>query len=279
VKVKFPARAKIHDNYIALKELNSAGKLLIDRLFKKKNEWEQRNNKEFFLQVELDLRHQKRTYKQNSTIWVLVTAIFESMEGRLPCEEEKYALYLDLLEEYADKIPSKLNGNLRPVHISEANSAEGARFIDSLIYHLATLCDLTYDTQATVIGVLQEWHDWRGGLEVDPLDYSDAACTKLLTESQWRDKHPVSEASGKGTDIVLHHIVTRGSNKAAEHKAWNWCALTDEEHRLLHQQGEDYFLRVYPHLKGRFSRAKHLASRIQGKKEVESLAMEALNVR
>ena len=279
MKIKLPARAKIHNNCVVLKEVNGAGKQLIDRLFEKKAEREQRNSKEFILDIELYLREQKRTYKQNSTVWALVTAIFESMDGRLPSEEEKYSLYLDLLEEYADKIPSGLTGKLRPVHISEANSVEGARFIDALIFHLAKLCDLTYDTQVTVLTILQEWHDWRGGLEVDPLDYADLACTRLLTESEWREKRQVSDASGLGGIIELHHIVTKGSNKAAEDKAWNWLALTADEHRLLHQTGEKYFLSIYPYLKGKFNRAKKMASRIQGHKETERLAMEALNGR
>ena len=276
MKIRFPARGKIHSECIVLKEINGAGKQLVGQIFKKKSEWEQRNNKEFFLTVELDLRYQERTYKQNSTVWTLITAIFESMEGRTPTENEKYNLYLDLLEEYADKIPSKF-GKLRPVHISESNSIEGARFIEGLIYHLATSCDLTIDTQTTVISVLEDWHEWRGGLEIDPLDYSDIACTRLLTEKEWREKRKVSEASGNGGVLQLHHIVSRGSNKAAENKAWNWVALTLEEHNMLHNNGEDYFLRVYPHLKNKFSKAHKLASLIQAQKQNSCLVMEALN--
>ena len=260
MKINLSVLAVKYKEYIVLKEIDRAGRELIERFLKKKDEWEQRNKKEFFVEATLELKYQKRTYKQNNSVWKLVTAIFESQENRLPCEAEKKELYLDLLEEYADKTPSRISGKLRPVHISESNSMEGARFIDGLIYHLARYCDLNYDAQSSVIGILQDWHEWRGELEIDPLDYSDLACTKLLTDSEWRDKHKISEASGKGGDIILHHIITRGSNKAAEDIAWNWLALLNDEHKALHDKGDDYFLRVYPHLKGKFNRARKLAN-------------------
>jgi hypothetical protein len=237
MKIRLPVHAARYKGYVVLKEVNAAGRELIDRIFIKKGEWEERNKREFYLQMELDLRYQQRTFKQNSSVWVLVQAIFESMEGRLPDEEEKYGLYLDLLEQYADKTPNRFGG-LRPVHISEANSVEGARFIDGLLCHLSKWCDLSMDTQATVIDVLQRWEEWRGGLDIDPVDYSDFACTKLLTEAEWRAKHTVSEASGKGGKIVLAHIVSRGADAPDIQKPWNWLALTNEEHiAMQHQKG------------------------------------------
>jgi hypothetical protein len=280
MKIRLPVHAAQHKGYIILKEVNKSGKELIDRIFAKKNEWEGRTNKEFYFQLELDLRYQKRTFKQNSSVWVLVTAIFESMEGRLPDEDEKYGLYLDLLEQYADKIPNRFGG-LRPIHISEANSMEGARFIDGLLYHLATMCDLNMDTQSTVVDIMFQWEEWRGGLEIDPVDYSDLGCTMLLTEAEWRQKHTVSEASGKGGRIELAHIVSRGADAPDIEKAWNWMALLHEEHMQQHQVGWDRFLQIYPHLRGRVERARNLAGKLELKalpKTSQNLALEALEV-
>jgi len=276
------ARLKLKPNeppYVVLKELNQSGSNLFRQLFQKKKEWEENNQKEFFLWVTLDLRYQHRTPKQNNTVWKLIEAIWNSMEEDPPTEEEKTGLYYDLLEVYADKVKNRITGELRPVHISEANSAEGARFIDGLLYHLATMCNLDYNAQSDVIDVLHEWEAWRGKLEIDPIDYSDPECTKLLTEAEWRERRRVSEASGQGGQLVLHHIVTRGSNKSAENKAWNWLALSDEEHRMLHNRGNEYFLSIYPHLKGKFRRAERLAMPLQGHKETEiqTLAEVALN--
>jgi hypothetical protein len=268
MEIRLPARAVLFkENCIALKAVDRKDEQLVLQLFSKKDEWEKRNGREFFLQAALTLKTQERTYKQNRTVWKLVTVIFESMEGRKPTEEEKHDLYLDLLEVYADKKPNRLGGGLRPVHISEANSVEGARFVDGLLHHLSSVCELDYDAQSAVIDVLQEWAAWRGGLAVDPCDFSDAECRCLLTEGRWRELHIYSEASGRGGDIERAHIVSRGADGADIEMAWNWLALTGEEHRLQHQRGWDYFLRVYPHLRGRVERARKLA----GEKELPTL--------
>ena len=185
------------------------------------------------------------------------------MEGRVPTEEEKYGLYLDLLELYADKIPNKLTGTLRPVHISESNSAEGARFIDALLGHLASMCNLDYNAQTEVIDILYEWEAWRGALELDPADYSDLDCTTQVTYEQWKEKRLYSEASGRGGAIVRAHIVSRGSDKADIEQSWNWVALLPEEHELQHRVGWDRFLQMYPHLRGRVERARRLAGTLE----------------
>jgi hypothetical protein len=185
------------------------------------------------------------------------------MDGRLPTEEEKYNLYLDLLEVYAERVPNRLNGQTRPIHISEANSLEGSRFIDALLQHLASECDLSTDLQATVQEVLQEWEAWRGGLERDHSDYADAEGEQMISEEEWRKTHIYSEASGRGGTIQRAHIVSRGSDTADIEASWNWLALTPEEHEAQHQQGWDEFLRIYPHLKGRVERARRLAQKGQ----------------
>ncbi|MDR1218669.1 MAG: hypothetical protein LBK73_03555, partial [Treponema sp.] len=149
-KVRLPVQAALwkhpknnEENYALLKATSKKNELLLLQLFSTKKEWELRNQREFFLTVTLELPYQRRTFKQNAVVWKLVTAIFESMEGRLPDEEEKYNMYLDLLEVYADRAPNKISGGTRPVHISESNSLEGSNFIDGLLYHLATECALS----------------------------------------------------------------------------------------------------------------------------------------
>jgi hypothetical protein len=285
MKIRLPVHAMRKSGYVVLKETNKSGTELIDRIFTKKQEWEERNGREFYLQIELDLRYQKRTFKQNSTVWKLIECIWSSMEKDPPTEEEKYGLYLDLLEVYADKTKNRITGELRPIHISESNSLEGAHFIDNLLYHLAVMCNLDYDTQSQVIDVLQEWESWRGSLEIDPMDYSDTECTRLLTEAEWREKHQVSEASGRGGDIIRAHIVSRGSDSPDIEKAWNWMALLHEEHMQQHRIGWDEFLQIYPHLRGRVERARRMAGKpeLEFKSaqkaiqyEPENLAMEAL---
>jgi hypothetical protein len=282
MKIKLPVHATwapIKPNgplYLILKEVNKNGYTLIERLFAKKKEWENRNNHtELYLQMELDLQYQKRTFKQNASVWVLVTAIFISLEGRLPDEDEKYNLYLDLLETYADKIQTRF-GTLRPIHISQSNSMEGARFIDGLLYHLATMCELDFDTQVTVIDVMQQWEAWRGSLEYDPLDYLHPDCTGMVKEELWRERHPYSEASGRGGNIVRAHIVSRGADAEDIEASWNWIALLPEEHQQQHHIGWDAFLCIYPHLHGRVERARRFARKKAVDMPPDDLASQAL---
>jgi hypothetical protein len=286
--IKIPVHAQYEKNGgVTLTPASRSDNVLVSKLFSKKQEWEERNGKEFILQASLELNYQKRTYKQNNTVWALVSIIFQSdsENNRPPTNEEKTRLYYDLLEVYADKTPNKITGALRPVHISESNSAEGARFIDSLLYHLAAQCDLDYTAQASVIDIIQQWEEWRGRLDVDPLDYSDPAYTRLLTEQEWRKRHPYSEASGRGGQIFRAHIVSRGADHPDIEMTWNWISLLWDEHQQQHQIGRDAFLQIYPHLRGRVDRARRLAGKLDldfraAQKAIdykpENLALEAL---
>jgi hypothetical protein len=110
---------------------------------------------------------------------------------------------------------------------------------------------------------MQAWEEWRGTLENDPVDYADLECTRFLSEEEWREKHPYSEASGKGGNIEQAHIVSRGADAPDIEKAWNWIALLHEEHMQQHQIGWDGFLQIYPHLRGRVNRARNLAGKLE----------------
>ena len=235
---------------VVLKVTDEKDLITLRKLFKSKSEREQRTEKEILLECEIDAAFQKRTFKQLRAVFKLVTVIFQSdsENHRKPTEEEKYSLYLDLLGLYADKIPNRYTGELRSIHISEANTMAGSHFIDGLMFHLATMCKLPNDLQATVRSVLYEWEIWRGKQEHDINDDR--------TISEMRQYTVYSEASGR-TPVHFHHIVSRGACPAAIEKAWNILALTPDEHNFFHQQCKtwDEFLDVYPHLRGRVEMA------------------------
>ncbi len=240
-----------------------ADRLLYDRLAERKVGREEKGSREILLKVTLDLEYEKRTFKQNSTVWKLVTVIFETQEGRKPAEDEKYDLYLDLLEAFADKVPSKLQPDrLRAVHISESNTFQGARFIQGMMDWLAETIDMPEYLQATVRDVFWEWSMWRGTLEKDPLDYEDTAMVQNSTETEWWKRHKVSDASGVGGILHRAHIVSRGSDHAHIEEPWNWLALSPAEHGDQHQYGWDKFLAEFPHLRGRVERARELAGKL-----------------
>ena len=235
---------------VVLKVTDEKDLITLRKLFKSKSEREKRTEKEILLECEIDAAFQKRTFKQLRAVFKLVTVIFQSdsENHRKPTEEEKYSLYLDLLGLYADKIPNRYTGELRSIHISEANTMAGSHFIDGLMFHLATMCKLPNDLQATVRSVLYEWEIWRGTQEHDVNDDR--------TISEMREYLVYSEASGR-TPVHFHHIVSRGACPAAIEKAWNILALTPDEHNFFHQQCKtwDEFLDVYPHLRGRVEMA------------------------
>lgn len=238
----------LRGDYIILKATDDKNNLLVKKMFDSKSSREERSKQEILLKCQFDAQFQKRTVKQLGTVWTLVTVIFESMENRLPTEEEKYELYQALLEEYADKKPSSINKNkLIPVRISESNTELAARFIDGLLYHLSTQCELSYDLQAEVRTVLYEWEILRGKQELDSYD--------SMTVSQWRKYHVYSQASGLGGNVDCHHILSRGGFPQYSDCAWNVLALTREEHTFFHAQGWNAFLEKYPHLRGRVEKA------------------------
>ena len=235
---------------VVLKITDEKDLITLRKLFKSKAEREQRTEKEILLECEIDAAFQKRTFRQLRAVFKIVTVIFQSdsENHRPPTEEEKYSLYLDLLDLYADKIPNRYTGELRSIHISEANTMAGSHLIDGLLFHVTTMCNLPNDLQADVRSVLYEWEIWRGKQEHDINDDR--------TISQMREYQVYSEASGR-TPVHFHHIVSRGACPAAIEKAWNILALTPDEHNFFHQQCKTWeeFFEVYPHLRGRVEMA------------------------
>ena len=196
-----------------------------------------------------------KTYDQVKTVWKLVEVIFFSMENRKPTTEEKKQLYEDLLEEYAERRPSKLNPDkLIPVHVSKSDTKACAYFIEGLMLHLSQYCDLNMDAQTEVRALLFEWSAFMGNLGAEFIDN--------CSESEYHQRHPYSEASGKGGTLHLHHIVHKGSHEELRHITANWVMLTPEEHNDLHSNGEEQFLCKYPHLRDKFNRAKSLRNKI-----------------
>lgn len=233
------------DNSIVLRPSDSRDLVPIRRLFKSKKEREERSGREILLQCVIDAPFQKRTIKELNTAWKLISIIFESQFGRRGTDNELYELYEDLLPEYAEKTPCLLYPDrLRPVRLSEANTVQAATFIDGLIFHLCRYCDLKQDLQADVRTTIYEWETWRGKQKKD--------FTAEMTESEWRKRAVYSEASGIGSGIELHHMLTRGAHPELAGDPENWMALTHGEHMEFHDKGEAEFLEKYPHLRGRF---------------------------
>lgn len=217
--------------FVMLRATSSKDNDLVKKLFAAKTEREKRRGSESLLTCTLDLPYRMKSEKQLASVFSLVTAIFESMEGGKPTEEEKNDLYNDLLEMYAYRKPSRLQPNVRRVvRLSASNTFEASYFIEGLLIHLCMECQLTQDVQADVRTVLWNWERWKGQQELDANDYYDKEKTKPLSEKDYRKRHPYCAATGIRETLALHHIVTRGSNARAIHEVWNWVILSHEMH-------------------------------------------------
>lgn len=237
---------------------NTDDELSFTKVFEAVTKRQQRLNFNVYPIVTINLPQQTRTYKQNDTLWALITIIFESMNGRKPTQSEKYDLYLDILEEYADRVPTRFSQRLRPIHISESDVAHAAKLIQACFDVLVEYCDLDMDQQSDVRKLFYEWHAWRGTLDQDPLDSREN--DDDVSESEWWESHKVSDASGVGGYLEKAHIVSRGAAPLAIDKPFNWLALTPSEHREQHQKGWEEFLQKYPHLQGRVERARSMVA-------------------
>lgn len=246
----------LQNDLIILKVNDDKDLFNIKKLFKSKVEREERNHKEILLKCEIEADFHKRTFKQLAAIWKLIEVIFESENKRLPLKVEKYELYLDLLELYADKIPNRYNNALRSIHVSEQNTIAASHFLEGLLFHLTTMCDLSQNQESTVRSVLYDWEIWRGKLDHDINDDR--------TPEEMRKYVVFSEASGR-PNVDFHHIISRGACPLAIDKAWNLVALTRDEHNLFHAKGWDYFLEKYPHLRGKFNKAKEKSYQLDKK--------------
>lgn len=248
----------LFNDKIVLKPRDPKDWVILNKLFKSKKDRETRSGKEILLKVEIDADFQKRSFKQLNAVWKLVTIIFQSdsENHRLPTSDEKYDLYLDLLDIYGDKRVNRFNSQLlTPIHISESKTIHAAHFIDGLLYHLASSCSLPMDLQSSVRDIIYQWEIWRGKQEIDINDNRSI--------DDMREKILYSEASGRCENIEFAHFVSRGSSTATIDEPWNLVALTHDEHiEIQHKFGWGEFLSRFPHLKGRYERARDMAGKL-----------------
>jgi hypothetical protein len=243
---------------------------IIEKLFARKASREDKDGAKVYPEYTLEIAARDRTFKQNRAIWALITVIFRSMHGRKPTEEEKHDLYLDVLDMYAEKVPNRFTGALRPVHLSESDVYQAGKIVTHLIDVLIEYCDLSgtmdesgkdisADLQADVRTIFNRWQEWRGGLARDPLDYDEEG--NELDLVAWMEKHRVSDATGLNPgNLQLCHIVSRGADEADIDRPWNWLRLEEPLHiGVQHQNGWERLLQAYPHLRSRVLRARSLA--------------------
>lgn len=213
--------------------------------------------------ISVDMRGMRatKTYDQLKAAWALISLIFESMYFRKPTAAERKQMHDDLIKEFAPRRKSLLHENeTEPITMSEMSKEQLSCFIQSLIGFLSESCDLDNDGQLQVKQIFTEWENYKSTLDKDPDDYDENG--EMLDIDTWREKHPVSFASGIGGPLDLAHIVSRGADEIHKDCCWNTMMLTHEEHMLQHAKGWNNFLELYPHLRGRVERARRIAGKL-----------------
>lgn len=246
ISCKVKLNKGIKDYYVTVLENND--KMLFDKLVSKNSEY-------YICNIKTPLKN--KSYSQVKTIWKLIEIIFMSQEFRKPTEEEKKNLCDDLLDEYGMKRLNVINKKLVPIRISQSDTKACSYFIEGLILHLANYCDLTLKMQTDVKVVIQDWYNYYNTKPIELVEN--------CTVEEYRERHVVSEASCLGGDLHLHHIITKGSDERLRNCTANWLMLTVEEHNQLHNYGEDYFLKKYPHLVTKFNRIKKYQQELNSK--------------
>lgn len=215
-----------------------------------------------YLTVSVKTTQSSKTYDQLKTAWALIALIFESMYFRKPRESEKKQLYMELLEEFADRKTSLLSSDKTvPYTFSEMSSQQLSRFIQNLINLLSDSCDLSDSAQSDVKELFLEWQDYMSSQEEDCRDFYDNG--EMIPIDEWAKKNSVSFASGLGGALDKAHIVSKGADEIHRDCCWNIIMLTHEEHMMQHQIGWDEFLKIYPHLRGRVNRARRIAHKME----------------
>lgn len=214
-------------------------------------------------EVSIEQKKDKRSIKQNNTYWGLVTLFCQVETGEKSVSEyEKRYKSLELLNEYGlydDQIGFFTDIKL---YTKEAMTV----LLSTLFGELAKLSDKPYFVAGKACEAFEDFQEYLGYLNEDPNDYyaTDGQFKhKELDEQEWRNSHTISQASGLGGDLHLHHIHGRKARADLSNRSWNWLMLTPEEHSQLHTLGQINFIKAFPHLRGRFARADKLSLIIQ----------------
>lgn len=245
-------RLKRYNDCIALKPCNPKDMALFDKLIA--------TGKETFTGI-FKTPVNSHSDLQRRTVWKLVECIYIAMNNEPPTKNEKEALYEDLKEQCAYKRISRIDHEKKvPIGLSDPESTmeTTAYLIQNLIDYLASCCDIKNSAMWTdVRQAIHEWDEWRWNQKKDPLDESQ------ITEDEWRQMHPISEASCEGGLIEKAHIVSRGADAKDIEEPWNWMALTHEEHiGVQHQNGWEELTKRFPHIRGKIERARNIAEKL-----------------
>ena len=226
------------------------------------------------LYVEFGLIENSKSAKQVRTVWALCELAYmcenpsEYTGERKPCRDDVQDMYDAFIEAYGftKKVRANMNGVPfeceMKITLSKMTMYQATLFITRILEHLSGITGRKDVHDEAIKVKFEEFQAWIGSMSNDPLDYRADGVTPISL-SEFRELHTVSQASGGWGPLHRHHIMTKGSTPRATDVSWNWVMLTHEEHRAIHDAKKlKVFLDVYPHLRGRFERARKMAQEL-----------------
>jgi hypothetical protein len=217
-------------------------------------------NEEYAYNITIEKRLSGRSFKQNATYWALVSLFWYTQNEGEISEYEKRLESFNILLKYGKTMA--VGGGRAPVTDIKLYTKDEMTSILSLMFcELASMSDKPYFVAQNASTAFIDFQEYLSGLEHDCNDYYPdyGFPLKEAEEEYWRQIHPVSQASGQGGVLHLHHIHSRKARPDLKDRSWNWLMLTAQEHSELHNDGQRAFIKKYPHLRGRFARADKLA--------------------
>lgn len=204
-----------------------------------------------------------KSYQQVKTFWALNDIAYQLENGGVrPTVAQAQCMYMTFLQMFADKMPSPIKGQPDiPISLSRMSKSQATRFIQSImnfcLERMGDSVDSAIITDAKEL--FEELMSYRSSRDIDPIDTDEEG--NWLSIDEWIARNPVSMANGESESVETHHMITKGSRPEFRYSVWNLVRLTHHQHiEMIHAKSEDEFLKIYPELKGRFERARRLAS-------------------
>lgn len=259
----------------------------LTKVLKMLNKKQFKSGKKIDIDVTLDIHFKKRTLDQNSLMWalyaILADVLNEGQKGHKDQMVSSMQLYLDDLEEYAEKIdwiiPKEkelLYMQGRRVAANEFHSMRnGKEYIKLTVYesssHFTTKqmtawIERLFNTLAHLgvpisssSEIKSKWQQWRQHLNDENISLHDDE----ITIDDYRELNPICEGCGEKYLVdglgQICHIKARGmggNHGIEKDKASNLLHLCTDCHILTqHQKGWECFKKKAPHLTNKINRA------------------------
>lgn len=249
----------------------------VGKALRKLTKRQKREDKLFDLDITIDIHYKKRTLSMNNLMWALYEIEAHELNGGMSGAKDQMItaqrLYEQDVYEYAPVLSARIKEEMLPVlsreynwyKIKQKDEKTGTVFIDVYISssHMTTKEHAKWiDRQFNRISYMgvsldsgadlkDYWFKYREKLNSDKIILYD----DIVNKKQYKELQPLCEASGDdlsngGGEIAhINAIGMGGKEEVEKNYSSNWLHLRTDIHReIIHGQGWEEFVKIYPHL-------------------------------